>query len=440
MIRIAQPEIPQAPPGASPSADLLVEACELSKKYCRNLKRSMLYGGRDILAQWLRGYRCQRLRPGEFWALKNVSLQLRRGEALGIVGPNGAGKTTLLRIIAGVIRPDVGEVRNRGRIAPLLSLGAGFNPVLSGRENIWINLSILGLGRRQIRARFDDIIQFAELESAIEAPVRTYSSGMKARLGFACAVHTQPDVLLVDEVLAVGDITFRGKCYRRLAEMRAAGTAFILVSHSPHSVLSICDHGIYLNQGRCRAAGAIHAVMAQYESDVSKGAAAPAANRLDVRPAETGTGLRIASVFFRGGDGEVTSRLQTGRPITFCIRCDVALPLERITVALIIRDSARDATLTLNLSGIHDDAWLDVAPGECELRMSAPQLGLRPGVYLAKAVVVQGALTQLDGIENFQFRVEPGLTVADSTFYQPHTWQVVPIHQESASAPIAMAG
>lgn len=208
------------------------------------------------------------LRKDEFWALKEVSFQLRRGEALGLIGSNGAGKSTLLRIVSGLIKPDTGAVRVRGRVAPLIALGAGFNPILTGRENIYANMSVLGLSTREIKKRFDEVVDFAGIWEAIDAPVQSYSSGMAARLGFACAVYVEPEILLIDEVLAVGDIKFKMKCHRRLAKLREQGTAFILVSHNPHSVLNVCQSAVYLSKGELLLSGATDSILRQYEEDL----------------------------------------------------------------------------------------------------------------------------------------------------------------------------
>ncbi|MEL6502772.1 MAG: ABC transporter ATP-binding protein, partial [Cyanobacteria bacterium J06623_1] len=177
----------------------------------------------------------------EFWALSDISFELKKGEALGLVGKNGSGKSTLLRIIAGLIKPDTGTVRVKGRIAPLIALGAGFNPILTGRENIYANMSILGLSKREIDERFAEVVEFAEIGEAINAPVRSYSSGMAARLGFASAIHTEPDIILIDEVLAVGDSKFKTKCYNKLHELRQKRKSFIMVSHSSHAIATVCE-------------------------------------------------------------------------------------------------------------------------------------------------------------------------------------------------------
>lgn len=204
------------------NSDTLIRCENLSKKFCRDLKRSLWYGLTSSTAN-LFGNHCSdsaKLREGEFWANNDISFELKRGECLGLIGKNGAGKTTLLKMLNGLIKPDIGRIEMRGRIGALIALGAGFNPVLTGRENIYVNSSILGISKREVRARFDEIVEFSELCDFIDTPVRNYSSGMSVRLGFAVAVVLmKPDVLLLDEVLAVGDAAFRAKCLNRIIEL-----------------------------------------------------------------------------------------------------------------------------------------------------------------------------------------------------------------------------
>jgi ABC-type polysaccharide/polyol phosphate transport system ATPase subunit len=220
----------------------LIEVRGVGKKFCRSLKRSIWYGLRDLGAEAI-GRRDDRstLRRDEFWAVRQASFDLYEGETLGLIGPNGAGKTTLLRILHGLITPDEGRVTVRGRMQALIALGAGFSPVLTGRENIYVNASILGIPRRQVDQRFDEIVAFAGIPEFIDSPVQTYSSGMAVRLGFAVAAHLEPDILLVDEVLAVGDEGFQVKCLNKIGELKANGTAIILVSHNTHTISSYCD-------------------------------------------------------------------------------------------------------------------------------------------------------------------------------------------------------
>ena len=228
----------------------LVEVAGVSKKFCRDLKRSLWYGVRDIGSELVgRNGGGQSLRPGEFWAVDGVSLEVRRGECVGLLGPNGAGKTTLLRMINGLIRPDAGQITVRGRVGALIALGAGFNPLLTGRENIYVNAAVLGLTKRETDARLDEIIAFADLGEFIDAPVQSYSTGMEVRLGFAVAAALDPDVLLLDEVLAVGDAGFRNKCYNLIGRLLKQ-TAVVFVSHSTEQVGQLCTRALVLRRGR----------------------------------------------------------------------------------------------------------------------------------------------------------------------------------------------
>jgi len=187
-------------------SEILISVDNVSKKFCRSLKKSLWYGVKDIGAELFgRSATHEHLRESEFWANREISFELRRGECLGLIGRNGAGKTTLLRMLNGLIKPDNGRIEMRGRVGALIALGAGFNPILSGRENIYVNASVLGLNRHEIDMKMDEIIEFAEIGEFIDMPVQNYSSGMAVRLGFAVATALEPDILILDEVLAVGD-------------------------------------------------------------------------------------------------------------------------------------------------------------------------------------------------------------------------------------------
>jgi homopolymeric O-antigen transport system ATP-binding protein len=201
----------------------------------------------------------------DFWPLRHVSFEIHRGETIGVVGHNGSGKSTLLRLIAGAAYPTEGHIAVRGRIAPLLQLGAGFQPDMTGRECVEINATALGLSKQEIAARFATIVDFAELPDFIDTPVRYYSSGMLARLGFAVAVHTDPDLLLVDEVLAVGDHAFQQKCLARIDELRRGGATIVFVSHDAEQVRRVCERVLWLADGRLMKDGAPDAVLAEYQ-------------------------------------------------------------------------------------------------------------------------------------------------------------------------------
>jgi lipopolysaccharide transport system ATP-binding protein len=251
----------------------LVRVEGVSKKYCRSLKRSLWYGVRDLGSELLGSSGTDRLelRRDEFLAVDDVSFELARGECLGLIGANGAGKSTLLKMLNGLIRPDAGRIEVRGRVGALIELGAGFNPILSGRENVYVNGAVLGLTKREIDERFDEIVEFAELRDFIDAPVQSYSSGMRVRLGYAVAAHLEPDVLLIDEVLAVGDISFVLKCFNSI-EKQLEHSAVIFVSHQMAQVSRICARSIVLGDGKIVAAGgtadAINAYLAQLSSPI----------------------------------------------------------------------------------------------------------------------------------------------------------------------------
>ena len=228
--------------------EVLLKVEGLSKKYCKDLKTSLWYGVKDLFAN-LTGDKGERaLRPQEFWALKDINFELRRGECLGLIGHNGAGKSTLLKILNGLIKPDAGKVTIKGRVGALIELGAGFNPILSGRENIYNNGAILGFTRKEVNEKLERIIDFAEIREFIDMPVQNYSSGMRVRLGFAVAAQMEPDVLLIDEVLAVGDLGFTLKCFKTIDNI-LPHTAIVFVSHSMPQVSRLCDKIILLEHG-----------------------------------------------------------------------------------------------------------------------------------------------------------------------------------------------
>ena len=430
-ISISEQEVLEKPE----DREVVLSVQGVSKKFCRDLKKSLFYGVQDIASELL-GVRqkSDKLRKKEFWALKDLSFELRRGEALGLVGPNGSGKTTLLRIIAGLIRPDTGSVEIQGRVAPLIALGAGFNPILTGRENIYANMSILGLSKQEIDERFDAVVDFAEIGDAIDAPVQSYSSGMAARLGFACAIHTEPEILLIDEVLAVGDLRFREKCFRRLHELQQKGTAFVLVSHQSKNILNVCKYVIYLLQGHLVEFGEAHSVIERYErelfiedieEDIEK---EKGRIFLPEKPKHKSLGLDIRSIFFRDAQGEFIQSPLSGKETNLCLKYKVhqdCCDIDKVYLFLTIFHELGGSSGVLRLSSFDDDQALEVFPGEHELRVCMPYLGLKPGLYNMSLFVKKGSLYTLDFVESFKFLVEANKTMNGCLFYQPREWKAI---------------
>lgn len=228
--------------------EVLVEVEGVSKKFSKHLKTSLKYGLIDILKKSIGMPLNQNLRKDEFWAVNDINFKLRRGECIGLIGHNGAGKSTLLKILNGIYAPDKGQVVMRGKVSALIELGAGFNPILTGRENIYNNAAILGFSRKETDEKLQSIIEFSEIEEFLDMPVKNYSSGMKVRLGFAVAAHLDPDILIIDEVLAVGDISFSLKCFKKIDEI-LPHTAVIFVSHSLVQISRICTSILVLDKG-----------------------------------------------------------------------------------------------------------------------------------------------------------------------------------------------
>jgi lipopolysaccharide transport system ATP-binding protein len=252
--------------------DEVIACAAVSKKFTRSLRRSLGHGALDLGRSFLgRPTPTERLRKGEFWAVDEVDLRLHRGEQLGILGRNGSGKTTLLRMMAGIFPPDRGEILVRGRVTALLAVGTGFHPHLTGRENVFLNGALLGLSRNEIERKYDEIVEFAELAEAIDMPIGMYSSGMRGRLGFAVSTALDPEVILLDEVMAVGDAAFRQKCFARLDEL-AGRSAMILVTHMPTHLRRLTTRCVWLEDGTVRADGPTDDVLDEYWKTMPAGA------------------------------------------------------------------------------------------------------------------------------------------------------------------------
>jgi ABC-2 type transport system ATP-binding protein len=277
--------------------------------------------------------RLRRTRAEDFWALRDVSFDVGDGETVGLIGANGSGKTTLLKIIGGILRPTGGQVSTRGRIAALLELGAGFHPELTGRENVYLNASILGLSKRDTDLRFDDIVGFAELEPFIDNQVKHYSSGMFVRLGFAVAVHVDPEILLVDEVLAVGDEAFQRKCIARVRRFQEEGRTIVLVTHAVERVREICDRAVMLDRGGIRAAGDVRDVIREFRVVLLQ-------ERAPFIRGEATQDIQVLGVALLDQDGRPVKRARPPKPLSIQIDLKANRPVDDPVVSVALYDSA----------------------------------------------------------------------------------------------------
>jgi len=313
----------------------------------------------------------------DVWALRGVSFDVSPGEAVGLIGRNGSGKSTLLRLIAGIIKPTSGQVAAGGRVGSLLELGAGFHPDFTGRENVFLNGSIQGLRRAQIRERFDEIVAFAEIEDAIDRPVRTYSSGMTMRLGFAIAAFLDADVLLLDEVFAVGDESFQRKCFGVISRFKEGGGTIVFVSHDAAAVERLCLRSVLLQAGGVAFEGPTHEAIVRYRRLLAD----------DIDPAERSGGLRewgsgeaeVASAVLRGADGDERSQFLAGEPLALDVVLAVHTPIAPPRLHLELRD---DSGLLVADDVVDTGALgLTGSPGTHGLRLDVPELPLAFGRF-----------------------------------------------------------
>lgn len=341
--------------------------------------------------RWLQ----RRLRFDDFWALQNINLEARRGRVIGIIGRNGAGKSTLLKVIARVLRPTHGRVWIRGRVAPLLEFGAGFHPELSGRENVFLNGTLLGFSHAEMQSKFQRIVDFAEMWDFIDAPLRTYSSGMIARLGFAVATDVEPDILIVDEILAVGDMAFQIKSLERIQSFRAAGATILLVSHNLDTVRSMCDHVIWLDHGRLVAQGSAEEVVYQYfTQDKSLGAKNLSGSGGPLPDQRWGSQrIEITSVRVLDEKGGAQTVFKTGDPLVLQMgfKAHEAIPAPIFGMAIHRQDGVHVTGPNTSNAGM----TLPTLTGVGTVTFKIPCLSLLEGLYHISVAVVNHDDTEI---------------------------------------------
>jgi lipopolysaccharide transport system ATP-binding protein len=365
-------------------AEPLITVAGLGKKYRihHQQSRAQYVALRDVIAQKLSAPFRRRGASAvpeteDFWALKGVSFDVKQGDVLGIVGRNGAGKSTLLKILSRITEPTEGRITLRGRAASLLEVGTGFHPELSGRDNIYLNGSILGMSRAEIARKFDEIVAFAGTEKFLDTPVKRYSSGMYVRLAFAVAAHLDPEILIVDEVLAVGDAEFQQKCLGKMGEVARSGRTVLFVSHQMAAVQNLCNAAILLAAGRVDAHGSVSEVVEKYLSG------SPELIDLSAVTHRQGSGvIRFSGVTFRDAQGRPVAGFTCGPAgvMEISLTCTGEAALRNVRIGVGVEDHLgyRVATMSTHLSGAD---FSELAPGDHVVSLTLPRVALSPGRY-----------------------------------------------------------
>jgi ABC-type polysaccharide/polyol phosphate transport system ATPase subunit len=371
----------------------------------------------------LRKLRALRPRRSDFWAVRDLSFEVRRGEALGIIGHNGAGKSTILKLLAGITTPTSGEITINGRLSALIEVGSGFHQELTGRENVYLNGSILGMRRREITEKLDSIFEFAGVRQFIDTPVKRYSSGMYVRLGFSIAAHLDPDILLLDEVLAVGDAAFQAKCIRRIGEMKQAGTTIVFISHDLGAVESLCDRVLLMERGRPIADGAPREVIAEYEKSAGRVAlSAPP----DGGPNHEQKVAEIASIELSGSGARSGGTFHTGGLFVSRIECKAENEVPDAVVELFFY--SQDGELKCQFTTEYGVGPLPLRPGRTTVEFVCNELPLLPGLYYLDATIKHRNAAGGDDIDwkyrCAMVRVDPGKIVRGEYFVS-HEWRVL---------------
>lgn len=400
-------------------SDFIIQCDNLGKRYAINsaAPRERYIALRDVLAnqarslvrrarRGLRPPASVRTREEAFWALRDVSFEVKRGDAVGIIGRNGAGKSTLLKILSRITEPSAGRVRLRGRVASLLEVGTGFHPELTGRENIYLNGSILGMRRAEIKRKFDEIVAFAEVETFLDTPVKRYSSGMYVRLAFAVAAHLDPDILVVDEVLAVGDHQFQEKCLGKMQNVASTGRTVLFVSHNLPSINRLCDRAILLARGRTVDIGECASVVDTYLRNLD-GTCAGSSNISDYRDASMEPVVQAVEIV--DSCEMPCSHISAGGSLAIRIRYSSDLPLRRPRFGIQIENQFGEPLVFLRT--LHNYGEIATLPARGTIECRIRELPLAPGTYRC-TVGCSIPERQLDVIRHL-----PAFTVVAADFF-----------------------
>jgi lipopolysaccharide transport system ATP-binding protein len=386
--------------------DTAIRVDHISKKYCKSLKRSMLYGVSDIGRNAL-GLSSlpQQLRRDEFWAVDDISFEVRKGCALGIIGPNGSGKSTILKMLNGIFWPDKGKITIRGRIGSLIEVGAGFHPLLTGRENIYINAAILGMTKKEVDEQFDSILEFADISNFIDTPVKFYSSGMFVRLGFAVAVHSNPDILLIDEVLAVGDKDFQIKCYQKMHEIKKRGTTIILVSHNEYTICEQTENCLYINNGKMKFLGPSEEAINIYIKETLEHKVRNFIKK-ETDKFPSSKKAEIISLKFYDQNGNEISFIESGQELHIILECIMREELHHPIFGVNFYDNS--GFMYCANSDYENVSFEEPPLGKLRIKITIPHLHLPTNNYLCSAIISEESIDNLIDWHNMAYRLVVG--------------------------------
>ena len=374
-------------------SDVVIRAEGLGKKYTigHQSEKERYYALRDVMARnvknlwkgakdlWSGNPVIQGAELEEFWALKDVSFEIKQGEAVGIIGRNGAGKSTLLKVLSRITEPSAGKVTIKGRVASLLEVGTGFHPELTGRENIFLNGAILGMSRKEIKSKFDEIVDFAEIEKFLDTPVKRYSSGMYVRLAFAVAAHLEPEILLVDEVLAVGDSEFQKKCLGKMEDVSKVGRTVVFVSHNMAMITSLCHRAILLDQGRTKFGGSVQKCVDTYFSNRAEMRASVILEDFTTERRGDQEFAKFISISVYDIKGHLSDTFAMGDTIIVRLQIDFKTSIINPGIGVMFRNVT--GTLIHDFRSAFDGFFFDATPGVHDFEITVPQIRVYPGIY-----------------------------------------------------------
>jgi len=400
-------------------------ALEFNQVWKKFKKGEKLNSLRDAIPEFFRKRDPEiKLEEKEFWALKNVSFNIDRGDVVGIMGPNGAGKSTVLKLLSKIMNPNKGSMKINGRLAALIEVTAGFHPELTGRENVYLNGTILGMRRKEIENKFDEIVEFSGVEEFIDTPVKRYSSGMYSRLGFSVAAHMDPDILLIDEILSVGDIAFQAKCAAKIRELLFSGATVLLVSHQLNMIQSLCKRAILLQNGEVVRDGKVDDVFPYYQNIVYKKSEEDLKHKLSAIDGQVridnNSMMDITQVNISNGK---TTKLEAGDPIEIQIDYEVTETLDDPVFSLeIIR---ADGVLCCSSSTTEEEMNVGTIQGKGQVKVNFGRILLAPGIYMAKISVWDKEMIHPYIVRNRDvFRVEYGHRQTEGLFLVKADWSI----------------